>query len=243
MLLKINNIKDFFHSIYNYIIESQSIIPRDFNTTDKFILSTAYIYTPLGNIKPFNCFAKRNQLHVHDVDENIYFCTDAEKLAIQYIQQSIFGNKYVHELITTLHEWLPIVSYNQIDIKFNKKNVESYFFPQLVLKIDKEQTLNYTYIYSTPFEKYTNLNINKSTIIIMARRYRSRSRSPSTRRRSRSRSSSAPYSTSTSSRRRPGRPRRSGRPTNETSTSTRRRTYRSRSRSRSRSQTPYSSRY
>lgn len=203
MNVQINKIGDFINSIHDYILETFEISPRDFETTlllgDKSLAWNRRTH----KITEFECKLFNKRLHAHEneinVNDYIVCCSQVDIIALRYLNGSIFDNDagdkssggFKHELISSMHSWLPAATFQNVRVRFLKRNatVTSYFEPSflfyLLHDIDKYQ-ITYNYLYSN-IVNHTNYTLSE-TVMVKGRR-RSRSSSP------------APYSKKRSSRR------------------------------------------
>lgn len=125
MIVEIENYSLFIDSIYNYVIDTYEIIPREFELTDQPIVNTSIVYIE-NQIKTFQCSEFGKGLHYHR--EPFVFCSIPEIIAVYYIQRSIFGPHKLR-LIETLSWWLPNVTIDSVLVKFNTPIVTSHLFP------------------------------------------------------------------------------------------------------------------
>lgn len=193
MNIRIDDKIEFINCIHDYIIEHYEIIPRDFETiVDCTEQSLIWMN---GQITKFEC--NRTGLHIHseiDLDykkfefdnEPIICCNEIDKVALQYLQSSIFS-KYKSEIILSMHSWLPGATFNYVSLILNPlaTTIESYLDPTYLFHF----LISPTYQTSLTYRYYLNRNIvysdydytnNDKTIMVRARsRSRSRSRSAS----------------------------------------------------------------
>lgn len=235
MNIRVVDVNQFLNNVGNYIIDQYHIIPRDFTLSHDYakLSQCSLIYTEDGRVLRFTCNyeGNRENLHTHINDSQILagsfvYCSNPEKLAVVYIDNSIFHPRK-HEIMTTLHEWLPSATVDQVAVTFNSSHtieVFTHLEPSYAIHFlnqsrsrDNAQRLIY-YFASNIVDKSKDYTLQTNNFKIMVRprrmrRRRSRSRSPGagtrTRRRSRSRSRSPRRSRSRSPSARRGTRRRS----------------------------------
>lgn len=145
MYLSITNTTEFLNNISEYIKTTYNIVPKDFIFDD--IEDKHPILYNNGKIEKFICPEKK--LHLHN-NKDIY-CSIPERVAVTYINNSIFGNKK-SSIINDLRIWLPEVTLNCVDVCFYNSisNVCSNLYPSYVLKFFNKnvgyEKFVYTYI-------------------------------------------------------------------------------------------------
>lgn len=220
MYAYVRNVNEFLNGVYNYIVDNYHIIPRDFTLPTDYaqLNKISLMYTFDGRLLKFDCRHAngRDAMHTHldDTtlpDKVLTYCSIPEKLAVVYIDNSIFHRKK-SEIISTMYQWLPGATVDQVTVKFKPaRTIEvvshlepSYIFHFLHPSFEKsrqdsrKRVLVYYFVGNIVNTNET-YSIKEDKRIAMVRpkrmrRRRSRSRSPGasgrTRRRSRSRSRS-----------------------------------------------------
>lgn len=220
MNVKIANVSEFINCIHDYIIEEYEIIPRDFET-QLYIGEQSLVWCN-GAISEFHCphFDKYFHVHEHEEvdtddksDDKIICCSQLDIIALKYLEGSIFG-ALKREIIKSLHDWLPAVTFQTVDVTFDKtcRIVRSYFEPSYLFwflhtdAVAPNTQITYKYYFNGNIV-YSNYSILENEREIMVRtRSRSRSRSRSS---SPSRYGGGGGASSGGRKRRPGRPRKS----------------------------------
>lgn len=172
MYLSVISDYSFKSSIYNYILENLSIIPKVFNNhiyvghnnTTNELTSLSYNLTS-WELKIYTCRNDVKHLHSHNEDDNILvFCTEPEIIAVTYIYSSVRLSKDRFKLLSTLKHWLPIITLSDVRIDYNVSNIVSDLEPTYTLNFlnanTEFDTLEYTFIQNKITNKFIDLIYN-----------------------------------------------------------------------------------
>lgn len=151
-MLKVTDQDLFINALRNYIIEVHKIVPREFELEKFSVIQCSFVFAN-GRLTTFPCEIK--DLHIHNYP--LTFCSLPERLAITYLQSTVFGNVRP-KLIKTLKFWLPAATVNFVRADFNKKTVYTNLHPSYVFSFfsnpkNKFSEINYNYL-----ENYRNRN-------------------------------------------------------------------------------------
>lgn len=174
MLLSISDYTQFLDVINRFIIDTYSIYPRDFSLADDYTFRPLCYDINTQSLVASNCI-QRN-LHLHTLDSVLWFCSEPESIAALYINQAIYGDERT-DLFLSLYDWLPVVTFGVVNVRFDQRQITSHLHPQYAYKFLTTQstTFNKLYYY-TPCIDSTLVLSSANKILNMAPAVRGRGR-------------------------------------------------------------------
>lgn len=130
MLLKIENHSKFVDAIYNYIIDTYEILPREFEINSTYDECTTAVQYENNGLVPYNCERFKKIVHTHETP--LIYCTVPEIVAATYIHRSVFGPHKIR-LLETLAIWLPNVTIDSVYVQFTTSHITSNLFPNYAI--------------------------------------------------------------------------------------------------------------